>query len=562
LQALDDLLTTLDTHLTQLGVDPSSVGKAKGKKGAKMDRKPGKLSEVREISGDAKSSAVSSDAKLVDEASGIITCDNFINDEYIPPASGKYMDVFGPRDGALIGRVALSSTEDVARAVEAGKAAYAKWSMWTVKERMVPLLKLRHLLASPAVEQEICELIMLEHGKNVVEALGSLRKGNETVEWACGMPALIPGKCMEVSHGVECRERRLPHGVCTSIVPFNFPAMVPMWTTPICIATGNVMILKPSEKVPLTANYLAKLFLEAGFPPGVFQIINGAADAVTSLVDNGDIKALSFVGSTKVAELVYKRCKAQSPPKRALCMGGAKNHLVAVADCNLEMASTDVVNSFCGCTGQRCMAASVLLLVGEGKEQDALLKLICEKAAELKPGKGKRELGPVIDAASLKRITSYIDKAEADGMKVLVDGRSWTKDKTEGFWVGPTVIEFSDPTHPSACDEIFGPVLAVIRVPDGEAAIAIENGNEYGNAACIYTSTGATADWFVSRFSAGMIGVNVGVPVPREPFAFGGVNLSRFGDSDITADGGLEFWTWRKKITTKWAPSKKKTWMD
>ena len=309
-------------------------------------------------------------------------------------------------------------------------------------------------------------------------------------------------------------------------------------------------------------NKFAEYIALAGFPKGVFQIINGIATAVNALIDNNDVKALTFVGSTKIAKIVYNKCKTLPIPKRCLCLGGAKNHLVAVKDCNINMTSTDIVNSFTGCSGQRCMAASVLLLV---EEQNELLKEVINKSSQLKPGINSRELGPIIDNISLNRMKTYVDNAEKDGHKILLDGRTWIKEygeKTKGNWFGPTIILFNDPKHSAICDEIFGPVLSVYICKNREEAIDIENYNGYGNAACIYTSTGENALWFQKRFSSGMVGVNIGVPVPREPFAFGGINESKFGDSDITGDGGIHFFTWRRKVTIKWTPPQKKTWMD
>jgi len=480
---------------------------------------------------------------------------NFINGEFIAPVNGVYEDIIGPRDGKKIGRVGISGASDVQTCVEAAVAAFQKWKLWTVKERMKPLLKLRHLLEER--ENELAEIIMLEHGKNRVEALGSIRKGNETVEYACGMPALLAGRVLEVSNGVKCEEHRYPHGVCVSIVPFNFPIMVPLWTMPIALACGNCIILKPSEKVPLTTRYMFELIQECGFPKGVVQCINGKVDAVNALCDHEGVKAVTFVGSTKVAQIVSRRCRAMD--KRCVALGGAKNHLIAVNDCNINMTSTDVLNSFCGCSGQRCMAAANLLLVGENAE---LMEAIVTKVSNVKPGKEKYQMGPLIDQAAQDRCKRYVDQAEKNGAKVLVDGRKWSEEMKEGFWFGPTVLLLTDPKDPSLHDEIFGPILSVIVVNSDDDAIAFENANPYGNAACIYTSSGGTAEWYRKRMSAGMLGVNIGVPVPREPFAFGGINASKFGDFDITADGGMEFFTWRQKCTSKWAPPKKKTWMD
>jgi len=465
------------------------------------------------------------------------------------------MDVTSPKDGKVIARVAVSGPEDVADAVRSGQEAFKKWSQLTTKARVQILLKIHALIRDNA--DRLADSIVLEHGKNKTEALASVSKGNETVEWACSLPQLIGGKSLEVSRGVECKEWREPIGVVSSIVPFNFPIMVPMWTLPIAIGCGNTYILKPSEKVPITMSLVVELFKEAGLPEGVVNIVNGTAEVVEAICDNDGIKAVTFVGSTKVAEIVAKRCRARN--KKVLALGGAKNHLVSMPDCNIEMASQDIVNSFTGCGGQRCMAASVLLTVGK---QPKLLAAIVEKAKKLVPGDKDRQIGPVIDEMSLAKITRYINEAESGGAEILLDGRGWTKENKIGHWIGPTIILHSKRTDPALHDEIFGPTLSIYEAKNKEEAIEIENANPYGNAACIYTSVGAHAEWFTKRFGAGMIGVNIGVPVPREPFSFGGINNSKFGDMDITGDGAMEFFTSRRKVTTKWDPPQDQSWMS
>jgi malonate-semialdehyde dehydrogenase (acetylating)/methylmalonate-semialdehyde dehydrogenase len=312
-------------------------------------------------------------------------------------------------------------------------------------------------------------------------------------------------------------------GVVVSIVPFNFPFMVPFWTLPIALAMGNVVVIKPSEKVPLTMMKAMDIFREAGLPDGVVNLVNGTRETVEFLVDSPSVKAVTFVGTSAVARSLAHRarllvCSLPShQDKRVIALGGAKNHLVAARDCNIEMTSSDVVASFSGCSGQRCMAASVLLLIGE---QTELVDAIVKKAECILPGDGSREMGPVIDCASRDRIIAYIDEAEAGGAKILLDGRKWGK--KEGWWVGPTVIMHGK-RDKAMKDEIFGPVLSVFVVASKDEAVEIENESEYGNAACIYTQDGGVAEWFVKRFSAGMCGVNIGVPVPREPFSFGGL---------------------------------------
>jgi len=473
------------------------------------------------------------------------TCNNFINGEFKAPSTGEYMEVSNPADNSVIGKVGLSAQADVDEAVKCAKAAFPAWSSLTVKARAAIMFKFHHLMIEHA--DELADIVVLENGKNKIEAMGSVAKGNETVEWACSLPQLCPGKVLQVSRGIQCMEDREPLGVVASVVPFNFPVMVPMWTTPIALVAGNCVILKPSEKVPLTMTRVASLLKEAGVPDGVFQVVHGAVECVNALCDHPQIKALTFVGSSRIAEIVAQRCRSQN--KRVLALGGAKNHLVVLPDCDKQMASSDIVASFAGCAGQRCMAASVLLMVGDNKE---VLDMVVEKAKNLQPGQAKGQVGPIIDQTSRDRILRIINEAEAKGAKILVDGREWSKQT--GNWVGPTVILHNSAQEPAFQEEIFGPVISVLQVANSEEAISIENANAFGNAASVYTSVGAHAEWFTKRFSAGMIGVNIGVPVPREPFSFGGKygTQSKYGDMDITGDGCLEFFTTRKKITSKW----------
>jgi malonate-semialdehyde dehydrogenase (acetylating) / methylmalonate-semialdehyde dehydrogenase len=346
--------------------------------------------------------------------------------------------------------------------------------------------------------------------------------------------------------------------------------MVPMWTIPISLTVGNCVILKPSEKVPTTMQRIASLMVEAGIPPGVFQIVHGAVDVVTAFCDHPEISAVSFVGSSKVANIVSQRCHQLN--KRVLALGGAKNHLIALPDCDVGMAARDIVASFAGCCGQRCMAASALILVDEDLPPvddtttttitygtshailDQLVDEIIKTASALQPGQGAGQVGPLIDRIAKDRVLSYINDAEANGVKVLLDGRSWSTNHEKGFWVGPTILLHTNAQDRALLDEIFGPVLSIIRVRTREEAIEIENANPYGNAACIYTERGCNAEWFTKRFRAAMLGVNIGIPVPREPFSFGGLygTFSKYGTSDITGDGATEFFTNRIKITSKW----------
>ncbi|MEO8578332.1 MAG: CoA-acylating methylmalonate-semialdehyde dehydrogenase, partial [Gemmatimonadales bacterium] len=454
----------------------------------------------------------------------------------------EYLDVFNPSDGSVISKVPLSSRDDVDRAVTVAQAAFPGWSSLPIKERVQVFYRYRTLLERDI--EELTALVTEENGKVYPEAKAEILKAMELTEFACSLPQITAGEVLEVSRGVECRIERFPLGVVASIAPFNFPNMVPNWTIPNAIALGNCMILKPSELVPLSANRIAELLKEAGLPEGVFQVVHGGKDVVEAICDHSGIEAISFVGSTKIAKLVYRRGTANL--KRVLALGGAKNHLIVMPDADPEMASSNIVSSMSGCAGQRCMAASVMLAVSN---TDDIIRRMIEHAKAVVPGKN---LGPVISAEAKKRIESYITEAEAKGATILVDGRNSNVDgKENGYWVGPTIIDHVTPDMRIAQEEVFGPVLVIVRTKDIDQALAVENASPYGNAASVFTESGATARYVMERASAGMVGVNVGVPVPREPFSFGGWNDSKFGVGDITGRGSIEFWTQAKKMTTK-----------
>lgn len=475
--------------------------------------------------------------------------ENFIGGKFVAATADKFVDVINPATKEVVTRVPLSKSVDVSIAVTHAKTAFESWKDMTIKQRAAIMFKFHELMDKHT--DELCELIVRENGKNLTEAKGDVAKGNETVEWACSLPQLAAGKYEEVSRGITCTETREPLGVVGCIVPFNFPCMVPMWTIPISLVMGNCVIVKPSEKVPRGMQRMAELMKEAGLPDGVLQIVHGAVDVVNAICEHEDISAVSFVGSSKVAEIVANKCRSLN--KRVLALGGAKNHLIALPDCDVGMTSRDAVVSFAGCCGQRCMAASALIIVGENKP---LLDEIVKFAATLEPGQTNGKVGPIIDGIAQERVLKYINEAEASGVKILCDGRKWAEDKS-GFWVGPTIMLHTNPNDAALQDEIFGPVLSVIQVDTWEEAIKIENANPYGNAACIYTERGAHAEWFIKRFRAGMLGVNIGIPVPREPFSFGGLygTKSKFGDHDVTGDGAMEFFSNRRKVTAKWTAS-------
>jgi malonate-semialdehyde dehydrogenase (acetylating)/methylmalonate-semialdehyde dehydrogenase len=464
-----------------------------------------------------------------------------------------YLDVYNPGDGSVISKVPLSSREDVDRAVAVAQAAFPAWSAMPIKERVQIFYRYRALLERDI--EELTALITEENGKVYPEAKAEVLKSMELTEFACSLPQITAGEVLEVSRGVECRIERFPLGVVASIAPFNFPNMVPNWTIPNAIALGNCMILKPSEMVPLSSNKIAELLTEAGLPEGVFQVVHGGKDVVEAICDHSGIEAISFVGSTKIAKLVYRRGTANL--KRVLALGGAKNHLIVMPDADLEMTSSNVVASMSGCAGQRCMAASVMIAVSN---TDHIIARMVEHARTVIPGKN---LGPVISREAKERIEKYITEAEQAGATILVDGRNpVVPGKEDGYYVGPTIIDHVTPDMRIAQEEVFGPVIVIIRTKDLDSALAVENASPYGNAASVFTENGGTARYVMEHANAGMVGVNVGVPVPREPFSFGGWNESRFGVGDITGRGSIEFWTKSKKMTTKWNQEHGTNWMS
>ena len=477
---------------------------------------------------------------------------NLIGGEWHEPKTSKqHLDVINPRYGKPMSKVCMSAADDVDAAVKAGTKAFADWREWPIRERAQVLYRLRELMVKNI--EELSWLVSHENGKTFPEAKAEVEKGIECVEYGCSLPNLAAGNQLEVSRGVACEVVYEPLGVVAGVTPFNFPMMVPLWMLPQALVGGNSFLLKPSEQVPLSSLRLAQMLEESGLPKGVFNIVQGGREVVEALCDHPGIKALGFVGSTKVAKAVYARCGVAG--KRALCLGGAKNHLVVVPDADVELTAENVVASFVGCAGQRCMAASVLIAVGK---VDHILDIVKQRAAKIVPGK---DLGPITSEASMKRIRGYIDQAEKQGAKVVLDGRT-PAGVPGGYWIGPTILDNCTMDMPAAKEEIFGPVLTIVHVDNIEHAIEIENSNPYGNASSVYTSSGEIARRVMDRVEAGMCGVNVGVPVPREPFGFGGWNDSLFGHGNITGWDGYRFWTRQRKITSKWAVQKDQTWMS
>ena len=478
--------------------------------------------------------------------------ENFINGEFKSSKSDS-ISVMNPQDGKIFTKVVNSSLQELNKAVDSAKNACINWSSCTLKERVDFFFEFRNQLKNniDSLSDSICQ----ENGKTFDEAKAEVLKGIELTEFACSMPQIIHDEIQEVSRGVECRSSHVPVGIVSSITPFNFPIMVPLWTIPNALVLGNCMILKPSEQTPVGASRIAELLKLSGLPSGVFNIINGDKKIVEAICDHKDISAVSFVGSTKIARTVYK--KTTSNLKRCLALGGAKNHLIVLPDANNEMASNDIVASMSGCAGQRCMAASAMVGVGEIQ---SIIDKITSKAKDIIPGKN---LGSVISKKAKQRIEKYIEEAEKQGAKIILDGRRVkVSGKENGYYVGPTIIDYVTPEMKIAKEEVFGPVLAIIRTNEIDKAIKIENDSNYGNASSVYTQDGKLANYVTERISAGMVGVNIGVPVPREPFSFGGWNESRFGVGDITGKSSINFWTKLKKRTTKWNANAKKNWMS
>lgn len=486
--------------------------------------------------------------------SDIGTLSNFVGGSTCNSTSDRYQSVLNPSTGEELTRVPLSNASDLDAAVVAAARAQVEWAARPLKDRVQVMFRMKSL-----VENEIDHLahvVTLENGKTDAESRGSVLRAVECLEYAASLPQIASGKVQEVSPGVECKLYRRPIGVVAGITPFNFPFMVPLWMIPMAISLGNAFVLKPSEQTPLSGMEIARLLTEAGLPDGVFSVVHGDREVVEAICDHPDIQAIGFVGSTTVAQAVYERGCHNN--KRVRALGGAKNHLIVVPDADPEMTATNVVASVIGCAGQRCMAASVLLAVGD---VEPILDLIKTKMGALRAG---TDIGAIISDAAYTRITGYLDRVQLSGADLVLDGRNAVHPGVPkgGRYLGGCIIDHAQPEHEASCNEIFGPTLTIIRCDSLEDALRIENDNPYGNAAAIYTSSGGTAQYFTQHASAGMIGVNIGVPVPREPFAFGGWNDSNFGEGDITGDSAIDFWTNSKKVTTKWASSGSQNWMS
>ncbi len=482
-----------------------------------------------------------------------VVCANFISNVWVTGEAGS-QDVVSPYNGHKIGSFSVPSEKQISNAIEGAAKAQKEWGRLPIKERSKVLFNFRNVLLRE--QDEISHLKSSESGKTFDEAKAGLMKGIEVLEYALSIQNIDLGGKLEVSRGVTCEFRREPIGVVANITPFNFPAMVPMWTIPIALALGNAYIWKPSDKTPLTALKIATALKEAGLSDGLFTVLHGGAATVNAIIDHPLVKAIGFVGSTKIAKHVYQRGTALG--KRVLALGGAKNHIVLLPDANSDLSGIGISDSFTGCAGQRCMAASVLLAVGDVSHH---IDRIVSRASSLKLGD---TMGAIITKAQVEFLKGAIDRAEKDGAKILLDGRKAKAPSglEDGNWLGPTILDMVTPRAEAAVDELFGPILSIVHCKDISHAMEIENSNEYGNACSVFTSNGALAERVSREASTGMVGINVGVPVPREPFSFGGINASKYGHGDITGPGSLDFWSNVKKVTTKWEAQSDSGWMS
>jgi malonate-semialdehyde dehydrogenase (acetylating)/methylmalonate-semialdehyde dehydrogenase len=475
--------------------------------------------------------------------------EHWINGSYLP-AGSRSAPVTNPATGKVTGRVSLASHDEGRAAVAAAKAAFPGWRDTSLARRTQILFSFRELLN--ARKGELAAIITSEHGKVLDDALGEVTRGQEVVEFACGIPHLLKGSYTEnASTNVDVHSIRQALGPVAIISPFNFPAMVPMWFFPLAIAAGNTVVIKPSEKDPTAINWMAELWKEAGLPDGVFNVLHGDKVAVDALLSNPDIKAVSFVGSTPVAKYVYQTATANG--KRVQALGGAKNHMIVLPDADLNLAADAAINAGFGSAGERCMAISALIAVGG--IADELVAKIAERTLSLRTGDGLRgcDMGPLVTAVHRDKVAGYVDAGEASGATLVVDGRKVAPDaEGDGFFVGPTLFDNVTPDMSIYQDEIFGPVLAVVRVGSYEQALELINTNPYGNGTAIFTNDGGAARRFENEVEVGMVGINVPVPVPMAYYSFGGWKNSLFGDTHAHGTEGVGFFTRGKAVTSRW----------
>ena len=475
---------------------------------------------------------------------------HYVGGNLISGSSDKKGKVFNPATGEQKSEVILANKTDLNKAVDIAKKAFETWSMKPALQRARVMFKFKELIEKNS--EEITELIVSEHGKVYEDAKGSLTRGLEVVEFACGIPQLFTADFTEnVGTTVDSWSLRQPLGVCAAITPFNFPALVPMWLFPIAIACGNTFILKPSEKDPSCAMKLAELLQEAGLPKGVLNVVNGDKEVVDAILDHPSIKTFSFVGSTPVAQYVHEKASANG--KRVQALGGAKNHAIVLEDASLEQTTNAIIGAAYGSAGERCMAISVVVVV-EGVA-DELCKLLSEKASALKIGPGneaENEMGPLITNDHKNKVIDYIQQGIDSGAKILLDGREHEMTNKPGFFLGPTLFDGVSPEMSIYKEEIFGPVLSVVRVENYEKAISLVDNHEFGNGTSIYTSDGEGARHFTTNTKIGMVGVNVPIPVPMAFHSFGGWKRSLFGDQHMHGPEGVRFYTKLKTVTSRW----------
>lgn len=478
------------------------------------------------------------------------TVGHFISGHRQPSTSGRTAEVFDPALGVATKHVALANQAEIESAIKSANAVFPAWRDTSLAKRQQVMFAFRELLN--ARKGELAQIITSEHGKVLSDALGEITRGQEVVEFATGIPHLMKGSYSEnASSGVDVYSTRQPLGVVGIISPFNFPAMVPMWFFPLAIAAGNTVVLKPSEKDPSAAIWLAELFKEAGLPDGVFNVLNGDKEAVDGLLTHPDVAAISFVGSTPIAKYVYETGTKHG--KRVQALGGAKNHMLVLPDADLELVADSAINAGFGSAGERCMAISVVVAVEP--VADALIEKVVARMKALKTGDGRRgcDMGPLITKAHRDKVASYIDVAKADGATVVVDGREGNFDgEAAGFWLGPTLIDRVSTNSAVYRDEIFGPVLSVVRVQSYEEGLALINQSEFGNGTAIFTNDGGAARRFQNEVEVGMIGINVPIPVPVAYYSFGGWKSSLFGDTKAHGEEGIHFFTRGKAITSRW----------
>ncbi|MCU1527400.1 MAG: methylmalonate-semialdehyde dehydrogenase [Frondihabitans sp.] len=475
---------------------------------------------------------------------------HWIDGKRVAGTSGRTAPVYDPALGVATKNVALASQEEIDTAIASAKAAFPKWRDLSITRRQQIMFRFRELVNER--KDELAAILTAEHGKVISDSLGEIQRGLEVLELATGFPHIIKGEfSQQVSTGVDVYSTKSPLGVVGIISPFNFPVMVPMWFFPIAIAVGNTVVLKPSEKDPSSSIFLAELFKEAGLPDGVFTVLQGDKLAVDGLLNSPDVASISFVGSTPIAKYIYET--ASKNGKRVQALGGAKNHMLVLPDADLDLVADSAINAGFGSAGERCMAISVLVAVGD--VADKVVPLIKERMATLTVGDGRRscDMGPLVTKQHRDKVASYIDIALADGADVVVDGRGIEVDgAADGFWLGPTLIDRVPLTSRVYTEEIFGPVLSIVRVDSYEEGVALINSGAFGNGTAIFTNDGGAARRFQNEIEVGMIGINVPIPVPVAYYSFGGFKDSIFGDSKAYGMQGFHFFTREKAITSRW----------